>query len=74
MLLEFIFRNSYSYQNETYFSMEAVKKTQIKNEFPKFNKHRILKSAVTFGPNASGKSNLLKSLKTFQDLVMRDDK
>lgn len=74
MLLEFIFRNSYSYQNETYFSMEAVKKTQIKNEFSKFNKHRILKSAVTFGPNASGKSNLLKSLKTFQDLVMRDDK
>ncbi|MEI2414156.1 hypothetical protein V8V50_09485 [Ligilactobacillus salivarius] len=55
MLLEFIFKNSFSYKEEAYFSMEAVKGTSIRNEFDKIGKHRILKSAIIFGPNASGK-------------------
>lgn len=74
MLLEFIFDNCFSYKDEAYFSMEAVKKTSKKNEFESFNDHRILKSSIIFGPNASGKSNLMKSLKTFQNLVLKDDK
>lgn len=74
MLLEFVFKNSYSYKDETYFSMEAGKGTAIRNEFKKKGKHRILKSAIMFGPNASGKSNMMKSLMTFRDLVLRDDK
>ena len=74
MLLEFVFNNCYSYKDEAYFSMEAVKKTRKNNEFASFNGHRILKSAIIFGPNASGKSNLMKSLRTFQNLVLKDDK
>ena len=71
MLLEFVFNNCYSYKDEAYFSMEAVKKTRKNNEFASFNGHRILKSAIIFGPNASGKSNLMKSLRTFQNLVLK---
>lgn len=74
MLLDFTFENSYSYKDETYFSMEAAKKTQKKNEFKKIIDHRILKSAIIFGPNASGKSNLMKSLRSFANLVLKDDK
>lgn len=74
MLLEFIFKNSFSYKDETYFSMEAVKGTAIKNEFKRMGKHRILKSAIMFGPNASGKSNMMKSLSTFRELVLKDDR
>lgn len=74
MLLEFILENSFSYKEEAYFSMEAVKKTQIKNEFDRINNHRILKSAIIFGPNASGKSNLIKSLNTFENIVLKDDR
>ncbi|MBG9368114.1 ATP-binding protein [Streptococcus sp. NLN64] len=73
MLLEFQFKNIYSYRNKGYFSMEAVKGTKKKNEFSKYNSHRILKSAILFGPNASGKSNLLKSLRVFRRLVIKDD-
>lgn len=74
MLLEFNFKNSFSYKDETYFSMEAAKNTQIKNEFNRLLNHRILKSTIIFGPNASGKSNVLKSLRTFRNLVLKDDK
>ena len=73
MILEFTFENSFSYKDEAYFSMEAVKGTKYKNEFEKLCNHRILKSSIIFGPNASGKSNLIKSLKTFRNLVLKKD-
>ncbi|MDR2832081.1 MAG: ATP-binding protein [Streptococcaceae bacterium] len=73
MLLEFIFKNAFSYRNEAYFSMEAEGRTRVKNEFPKFQNHRILKSAAIFGANASGKSNLSESLRTFQRLIIKPD-
>lgn len=63
MLLEFTFKNLLSYRDESYFSMEAAKGTKIMNEFPKLNGHRVLKSAIVFGSNASGKSNLIDALK-----------
>ena len=69
MLLEFTFKNLYSYKDESYFSMEAAKGTKIMNEFPKMNGHRILKNAIVFGSNASGKSNLIKSLKLMSQII-----
>lgn len=74
MLIEFIFENCYSYKNEAYLSLEAVKRTKIKNEFERINKYRILKNAIIFGANASGKSNIIKALSTFRELIMRNDK
>ena len=71
MLLEFTFKNLFSYKNESYFSMEAAKGTKIMNEFPKVNGHRILKSAIVFGSNASGKSNLIQSLNFMGGMISR---
>jgi len=70
MLVEFTFENLFSYKNESYFSMEAAKGTKIINEFPKVNQHRILKSAVIFGSNASGKSNLLNAMDLMKEIVL----
>lgn len=74
MLIEFTFENCYSYKKDAYLSLEAVKKTKIKNEFERINKHRILKNVIIFGANASGKSNIIKALTTFRDLILRNDK
>lgn len=74
MLLEFTFENLFSYHKEAYFSMEAAPRTQVKNEFDRFNKRRILKSSIVFGANASGKSNILKALGTFRNLILKEDK
>jgi len=73
MLLEFTFKNLYSYKNESYFSMEAAKGTKIMNEFPKINGHRIMKNAIVFGSNASGKSNLVAALKLMSNIISRFD-
>lgn len=69
MLLEFTFENVFSYKNETYFSMEAAKGTKFMNEFAKVNGHRILKTAIVFGSNASGKSNLIGSLNLMRNVI-----
>jgi AAA15 family ATPase/GTPase len=74
MLIEFTFKNAYSYKNETYFSMEAAKGTKKVNEFPTYHKHRILKTAMIFGSNASGKSNFFNALDTFKRIVLKPEK
>lgn len=74
MLLEFTFENLFSYHKEAYFSMEAAPRTQMKNEFERINKRRILKSAIIFGANASGKSNMMKALGTYRNLILKEDK
>ena len=70
MLINFRFKNCRSFYKETNFSMEAVKDNEFKeintftineNLMPK-DENELLKSAVIFGANASGKSNVLKAL------------
>ena len=73
MLLEFVAQNVYSYKEEIYFSMEAVKRTALKNEFTHIREHRILKSAIIFGANASGKSNVLNAINTLKQLIVKPD-
>jgi AAA15 family ATPase/GTPase len=67
MLIEFTVENYLSFKDETTFSMVAdksISKDLENNKFlePVSKKFELLKSAVIYGANASGKSNLLKSL------------
>lgn len=67
MLIEFTVENYLSFKDETTFSMVAdksISKDLESNKFlePVSKKFELLKSAVIYGANASGKSNLLKSL------------
>lgn len=78
MLINFRFKNARSFYNETIFSMEATKDKTL-GEFntftPKDNrllssKCDLLKSALIFGPNASGKSNIFKALNYMRYFVL----
>ena len=77
MLVNFRFENCRSFYNETNFSMEAIKDNELKdlNTFtvnrklmPK-GENELLKSAVIFGANASGKSNVLKALNYMRAVI-----
>lgn len=71
MLIELNIENILSYNDETSFSMETGKRLR------KFNKThttevantKILKNAIIFGSNGSGKTNLLLSLELLQNLL-----
>lgn len=64
MIEEIVFKNALSFRDETVLSFEATNDTSIENShvvrMP--NGTRLLRLAVVFGPNASGKSNLLYAI------------
>lgn len=78
MLVNFRFKNCRSFLDETVFSMEATKDTELKdiNTFnveeklmPK-DENTLLKSSVIFGGNASGKSNIIKALAYMKNVLL----
>lgn len=77
MLVNFRFKNVRSFYEEANFSMEATSDTMLKdlNTFelkeklmPK-DENRLLKSAIIFGANASGKSNIIKALAYMSNVI-----
>jgi len=75
VILEFSIQNYRSFKEEYCFSLVAdTSKSKGKNVFEQRlgnnDTIRILNSAVIYGPNASGKSNLLKAFNTLQDIVI----
>ena len=76
MLLEFKTRNYKSFVDEMVFSMTPAPKQKgldysILN-VPVGNKnYRGLSSAVIYGPNASGKTNIIGAMDTFKAIIMR---
>lgn len=78
MLVNFLFKNCRSFYQENIFSMQAVKDTELReiNTFsvdsklmPK-DENDFIKSAVIFGGNASGKSNVLKALAYMKNVLL----
>ena len=79
MLIGFRFKNSRSFYKENRLSMEATSDKELKdiNTFsvcpsimPK-GENEFLKSAVIFGSNASGKSNVLKAIAYMKNCLMQ---
>ncbi|MBD2385697.1 AAA family ATPase [Cylindrospermum sp. FACHB-282] len=74
MLIEFSVENYRSIQEKQTLSMVASDDETIldSNTFPTPNNDdlRLVKSAVIYGPNASGKSNLLRAIDTLRYLVI----
>lgn len=68
MLCQFIFKNFYSYKNETVFDLQSESSINTENSvFGSSLLHgadskSFLPVSVVYGPNAGGKSNLLKAL------------
>jgi len=76
MILDFSVKNFRSIKNRQTFSMVA-EPSKIKGDnvfevsLPKGDSVRLLKSAVIYGANTSGKSNLIKALGSFIQLINR---
>ncbi len=62
MLKKFIVENFSSFQVENTLDLTAGQTEVNPNHIVKFNKVKILKSAILYGANASGKSNLMKAI------------
>lgn len=62
MLIQFSIKNFMSIKDKVTFSMLASKDKQHEENLIKGEKENFLKSAVIYGANASGKSNLFKAL------------
>jgi hypothetical protein len=70
MLVQFLVENFLSFKEETVFSMRAPPgETRAVTEIPGHDGLRLMRVAAFYGANASGKSNLVKALKTACALV-----
>lgn len=76
MLIEFEVGNFLSFREPVRLSMVAANpiKEFVDDNVFEAGRHRLLKSAVVYGANAGGKSNLLTALTTMRWLVMNSSK
>lgn len=81
MLIDFRVTNFLSFKGEAKLSMvaSALKERKIDDESVMFNptdisKIKLLKSAVVYGANASGKSNLIKAISFFKKFILDSSK
>lgn len=70
MIIEFTVGNFLSFRQNKTLSLEATNITEYKESTFKLGKFKLLKSAVLYGANSSGKSNLIKAMSTMKRIVM----
>lgn len=69
MLIEFTVGNYLSFKDKKTLSLEATAIKEYPNNVIKKGKYKLLRSAVVYGANSSGKSNLIKALELMFDFV-----
>ncbi|MGE4170784.1 MAG: ATP/GTP-binding protein [Candidatus Margulisiibacteriota bacterium] len=75
MLVEFKLKNALSFKNEVVLSMVPAAITENEDNLLTEKKGlKLLKSAVIYGANSSGKSNLFKALKFMRGFVINSSK
>lgn len=74
MLIKFTVGNFLSFYENRSISFEAKGISELKQNVVKINSHKLLRSAVVYGANSSGKSNLLKALDRMRDCVQNSVK
>ncbi|MDR0582097.1 MAG: ATP-binding protein [Prevotellaceae bacterium] len=74
MLLEFTVGNYLSFKDKKTLSLEATAIKDFPNNVMAAGEYKLLRSAVIYGANSSGKSNLLKALNTMRDIVINSAK
>ena len=70
MLIDYKFSNFRSFKEETSLSMIAGRQTTLNNNLIREYGLRVVPSAVIYGANASGKSNIIMSLAVMKDIVL----
>ena len=74
MLVEFKVANYRSFREEQTLSLVASKDKELGDNCVDQGKLRLLKAVGIYGPNASGKSNLIKALSTMRDIIEKPGK
>lgn len=74
MLIEFTVGNHLSFKDKKTLSLEASSIKEYEENTFKAGNYNLLKSAVIYGANSSGKSNLIKSLATMRAIVQTSSK
>ncbi|MCB0551784.1 MAG: ATP-binding protein [Phaeodactylibacter sp.] len=72
MLLEFSVENFRSFRDRQVLSLlpDEGKKEEARHFFTIAGKYRVLRAAIVYGANASGKSNLMKAMQALRNLVL----
>ena len=70
MIIEFTVGNFLSFKEKKTLSLEATNITEYKDSAFQAGKYKLLKSAVLYGANSSGKSNFIKAMSTMKRIVM----
>lgn len=70
MLVYFTVGNFLSFNEKRTLSLEAKGISELKRNVANFNGDKLLRSAVVYGANSSGKSNLIKALQRMRSMVI----
>ena len=70
MLINYYFKNFRSFKEKASLTMKATTQTTFNENLIRAFEERILPSAVIYGANASGKSNIISSLNVFRNIVV----
>jgi hypothetical protein len=70
MLVNFTFKNFRSFKDERTLSMEATSIQELNASVIHRDKYSLLPTAVIYGANSSGKSNVLKALLTMRQVLL----
>ena len=70
MLIEFTVGNFLSFRDNKTLTLEATNITEYKDSTFKSGQFKLLKSAVLYGANSSGKSNFIKAMSIMKKIVM----
>ncbi len=71
MLINYTFKNFRSFKNQTSLTMNAGVQRTFNDTLLLHGNKRILPSAVIYGANASGKSNIIMSLSVMRDIILQ---
>ncbi len=70
MLVQFTVGNFLSFNQKRMLNLEAKGISELKTNIFTFKAEKILRSAVIYGANSSGKSNLIKALERMREVVL----
>lgn len=70
MLIRYSFKNFRSFHDEAEISMKATSQTTLNENIICINSERLLPSMVIYGANASGKSNIIMSMKILKKIII----
>lgn len=70
MLVQFTVGNFLSFNQKRMLNLEAKGISELKTNISTFRAQKILRSAVIYGANSSGKSNLIKALERMREVVL----